>query len=722
MENSKRLLTIAFCALLFFTNSYGQVFKNFKEVNGVPLSATLGITQDKQGFMWFGTEAGLYRYNSKTFDQYHNGKQNNPKFIRDLATDSQGNIWVASLRSGLYLFEPDTDTFTNFEPDSADVNSLSHNSVNCVMVDRNNQVWAGTQHGLSQITKDHGKIRITRHLQTEFSAQTLQIRSLTEDKAGNIWMATGDGLVKMQNDGSKPKLYRIPSKKTQSHLSDLIFVYADNSGTIWLGSNGTGLYQFNPVTEKFKLIETLKAPNGELPRVSKMVPDSKGRYWMSTSSGLVYFDPLTSQIEWYENHPGDPNSLSSTALYSVYLDRQGGLWCGSHYVGVSYLHFDSPKFKSWPFAANDWRNRAFLSAWIGKGERKQIWAISDNIDQLIVFDSRGKSPSTFNLKLSKEADYYCFYLDKNDVLWAAGNAVLTSVDLRSGIYQHYPLIIEGQTVTVNSRTFAILKDSYDRFWIGGYYGLLLFDLKQGKFIMQNAPNASVRSIYEDSRHNIWVGSTNEVFRINSKNSVSLSPPIEKISVGPNQAEYFWRIAEDRSGNIWAAGTTSLFSYNSKNNRFEPNADVPGGHIKNVVPDDLGYLWLSAGHKLYRYHPQKKTLQSYGYDDGLPQNGQLIQGFGTTDASGNLYFLTNQGMFSFDPSAIAVNNNPPPSRAHFSETVQQESFYRRQYRAPGAATVENKRDYISARPGHFHTGLCATGLCTLPAEQICIQNR
>ena len=659
MENSKRLLTTAFCVLFFFTISYGQVFKNFKEVNGVPLSATLGITQDKQGFMWFGTEAGLYRYNSKTFDRYHNGKLNNPRFIRDLATDSHGNIWIASIRSGLYLFEPDTDTFTNFEPDSANVNSLSHNSVNCVMVDRHDQVWAGTQHGLSRITKDRGKIRITRHLQTEFSAQTLQIRSLTEDKTGNIWMATGDGLVKMQNNGSKPRLYRIPSPEKQIHLSDLIFVYADSSGMIWLGSNGTGLYQFNPFTERFKLIQTLRAPNGELPRVSKMAQDSKGKYWMSTSLGLVHFDPLTSQVEWYVNHPGDPNSLANTMLYSLYLDRQGGLWCGSFYVGISYLHYDSPRFRSWPFAANDPRNQPFSNGWLGKGKTKEIWSISINLDKLLVFNSVGKPPLTFNLKLSKEADYYCFLLDENDVLWAAGNAVLTSFNLRTGNYHHYPLIIQGQSVPVNARTFAILKDSYNRFWIGGYYGLLLFDEKQGIFLLQNAPNISVRSIFEDSRRNIWVGSTNEVYHVSSKNSASPAPVLEKIPVGPSMAEYFWRIAEDLSGNIWAAGTTSLFHYNPKNNRFEPNADIPGGYIKDVVPDKLGYLWLSAAHMLYRYHPQNRTLQSYDDGDGLPQNGQLIQGFGAKDGHGNLYFLTNQGSFSFDPSAIAVNKNTPP---------------------------------------------------------------
>ncbi|WP_229206154.1 hybrid sensor histidine kinase/response regulator transcription factor [Dyadobacter fermentans] len=652
----QRTMVLWACTFVLFAKAYGQVFKNFREVNGVPLSSTLGITQDKQGFMWFGTEAGLYRYDGKTFTAYQTGKEGNPKFIRDLSTDSKGNIWIASIRSGVYIYEPNTDTFINFDHDPANANSLSHNSVNCVITDQKKQTWAGTQNGLSRIINENGKFRITRHLQTEFFGQTLQVRSLAEDKAGNIWAATGDGLVKMRSDGSRPKLFRIPSSKPQIDLSQLLCVCVDESGIIWLGSNGTGLYQFNPVTEQFKLVETLKAPGGEHPRVSKMLPDGKGKYWMATNQGLVHFDPLTWQADWYVNRPGDSNSLGNTMLFSVYLDRQGGVWCGSFYAGVSYFHSDSPQFASWPFAVNDSRSRLFSNAWLGKGKAGQIWAVSDNLDQLLVFDTKGNNHLAFNLKLAKEADYYSFYLDQDNVFWSAGNSLLTSLDLRTGSYRHYPIIAEGESELVNARTFAIFTDSNGRFWIGGYYGLLLFNQKRGVFTRQAPTNISVRCIYEDSIHNIWIGCANEVYRINAKSSSVRVPTLEKISVGPETTNYFWRITEDPSGNIWAAGTNLLFQYNSKNNRFEPNADVPGGYIKDVVADKRGYLWLNATNKLLRYHPKNRTLQSYGYGDGLPQNGLLMQGAGTTDSRGNLYFVTNQGMFSFNPAAISISKD------------------------------------------------------------------
>jgi len=653
------ILTLA-CSVVLFADAYGQVFKNFREANGVALSTTLGITQDKQGFMWFGTEAGLYRYDGRTFNVYRSDKLNNPKFIRDLQTDTEGNIWIASTTSGLFRYDPDTDKFTQFEHDSANVNSLSHSSVNCVLIDRKKQIWAGTQHGLSRIVNDHGKIRITRHLQTEFSGQTLLVRSLSEDKAGTIWMATADGLVKMHNDGSKPRLYRIPAQKSQVLLNELIFVYADDSGTIWLGTNG-GLYQFNPGTQDFKFLETLRAPHGEFPRAYKMVADGKGKYWMATYSGLAHLDPVTLQADWYANRPGDPNTIANTSIFSLFRDRQGGLWSGSFYAGVSYLHFDSPRFSAWPFGADDSRIRSFSNAWFGKGKANKIWAISANQDKLLVFDIYGKNPSAFDLKLPEGADYYSFYLDENDILWAAGNAVLTSFSLRTKSYIHYPLRAEGESNTVNSRTFAILKDSNERFWIGGYYGLLLFDEKRGTFVKQTRPDISVRSIFEDSRRNIWIGCANEIYRINPRNGAAQAPPLEKIYVGHEITNYFWRIAEDPSGNVWAAGTSSLFLYRPKGNRFEPNEDVPGGNIKDVIADKQGYLWLNSAQQLLRYNPKNRRVQSYGYDDGLPQNSQLIQATGVNDANGRLYFETNQEMFSFDPAAIALNEDIPPIR-------------------------------------------------------------
>ena len=654
----QRMMIVFVCILAFYAKAYGQVFKNFREVNGSPLSTVLGITQDKHGFMWFGSEIGLYRYDGRVFDIYRADKEGNPKFIRDLLTDPDGDIWIASTTNGLYLYKPETDTFTNFLPDDANSKSLSHNSVNCVIIDRKKQVWVGTQHGLSRIVNDQGRRRVTRHLETGFSEQTLQIRSLAEDNADNIWMATADGLVKMRNDGSNPRLYRIPLRRKDFQRSDFIFAYADKRGTIWAGTSG-GLYQFNSVKEEFTLIDAFKAPNGEFPGVSKMISDGKGKYWMSTAFGLAHFDPQTMQAEWYANRPGDPNSLAYTSIFSLYKDRQGGLWCGSFYSGVSYMHFDSPRFRSWPFAVDDLRNKSFLNAWLGRGKTKQIWTVSDSQDKLLVFDSYGKKSKAFNLKLPKGGDYYSFYLDENDVFWAAGNSVFTSLNLRTGEYQHYSLTIEGQTVPVNSRTFAIFKDSEMRIWIGGYYGLLLFDQKQGKFMPQAPSTISVRSIFEDSRNNIWIGCANEVYRINSKDFASAAPRLEKVSVGPETTNYFWRISEDSSGDIWAAGTNLLFHYNSKSNRFEPNEVVPAGNVKDVVPDAQGYLWISSANKLYRYHPKKGTLQSYNHEDGLPQNGQLIQGFGTRDAKGNLYFLTNAGMFSFDPTAIEVSKDITP---------------------------------------------------------------
>jgi signal transduction histidine kinase/ligand-binding sensor domain-containing protein/CheY-like chemotaxis protein len=651
-------MAILVYTLIFFARGYGQAFKNVREVNGVPLSTTLGITQDKQGFIWFGAEAGLYRYNGQSFNLYRADEHKNPKYVRDLLTDPDGNIWVASMTSGLYRYQPDTDSFINFEHDSTNVNSLPDNSVNCVIIDRNKQIWAGTQRGVARITNDHGKSKVKRYLQTEFTRQAQLIRSLAEDKAGNIWMATGDGLVKMRNDGSNLHLYRIPSQKTQVQLSELIFVYADNEGTIWLGTYG-GLYQFNPVTEQFRLIETFRAPNGELPSACKMVPDGKGKYWVATFSGLAHFDPASLHAEWYVNRRGDPYSLGNTAIFSLYLDRQGGLWCGSFYAGVSYLHFDSPRFNPWPFTANDPRAQSFSNAWLGKGKTKQIWAISANQDKLLVFDVQGKNPSAFNLKLSKGADYYTFYLDENATLWAAGYSILTSFNLRTGAYHHYPLTIENASTPVNARTFAIFKDSKGRFWIGGYYGLLLFDQKRERFLRQTPASISVRSIFEDSRSNIWIGGANEIYRINPTEGASQTPALEKVSVGPEITNYFWRVAEDSSGDIWAAGTSSLYHYNSKYKRFEPNADVPGGNIRDVMPDEQGYLWINSAQKLLRYHPKNRTIQSYGYDDGLPQNSQLIQGTTITDANGNLYFETNQEMFSLDPAAIAVDGHIPP---------------------------------------------------------------
>jgi signal transduction histidine kinase/ligand-binding sensor domain-containing protein/CheY-like chemotaxis protein/methylphosphotriester-DNA--protein-cysteine methyltransferase len=654
MISFQRTLFCLLCLIASFNPVKAQSFRNFAEVDDEPIGPTFGITQDKSGVMWFGTTGSIIRYDTRTLKPYRSDAQRNPVFLdtRDVLCDSQGRIWAATA-SGLTLYDLNTGDIRQFRHDSLRANSLSSNYVNCIIEDSKGQLWLGTQHGVTRVTTGQGTIKISRHLQNEFSRETLNVKCLAEGKDGSLWIGTSDGLVQMPGNGGKARHYRLPVQAGETSANEFIAAYAGDDGAIWLGNSAGGLFRFDPGKQAFRLIEKFKSETGESPKVRDIISDGRGRLLLATSTGLAHFDPRTEDADWYVNNPGDPYSLPENSLYSLYRDNQGGLWLGSYFTGISYVHFDSPRFRRWPFLRGDAREKSFRNVWIGKGKRNVIWSISDNQDKLLVFDENGKNPSSIPLKLSAEADYYAFYLDQNDVLWAGGNTVLTSYDIRRGTYRHYPFKSPRQGNPLKGRTYAITEDSYGRFWVGGAYGLLLFDKQRGEYVVEPTVTHAA-TIFEDSRRSIWIGGKEGLYRI--KPGGSPIPAVEKI---PTQSDLViaWRVHEDKWGTIWAACHMSLLFYNPKTNRFELNTDIPQEAALDVVPDNQGYLWVNASSKLYRYHPRKRTLQSYGYQDGLPPKGTLMQSAGTSDRNGRLYFVSNEGAFTFDPAAISIEKHP-----------------------------------------------------------------
>ncbi len=658
MTTSKSILICLICTITFFTKTPGQSFKSITEVDNEPIGGIFGITQGKDGLMWFGSTSGLIRYDTRTLRCFRDDAKGNPILadIKDVHCDSQGNIW-AGTATGLTLYNPDLHSYRHFKHDSTQVNSLSSDYVSCITEDHTKQLWLGTRHGLTRIVTDQGVIKLSRHLQDEFNGDALNIQCLTSGKDGNLWLGTGDGLIAMQVTGGKPRLYRMPLTKKGTQSNEFNAIYAAENGTVWLGRSSGGLVGFDPDTENFRIIETLATSGGELPKIKKIVSDSKGKLLLATSSGLAHFDPLTGDTDWYVNQPGNPNSLPENSLFAMYRDRQGGLWLGSYYNGISYFHFDSPRFRPWPFTPGDPRGKSFVNAWIGKSRTDRMWSVSDAIDKLLLFDSNGKNSSTFPLTLDPQADYFSFYVDQQDVLWAGGNTVLTSYDTRKGTYRHYPFTIPGQANPLKGRTYKITEDSYGHFWVGGAYGLLLFDKQKGTFVKDTTVSYTA-TIFEDSHRTIWIGGHKGLYRITPEAADAPRPVVEKIQ-STTDLVIAWRINEDRSGKIWAACHTQLLSYNPESNQFELNTDVPREAALDVVPDNQGYIWINVSSRLYRYHPENRTLQSYGYQDGLPAKGILMQGAGTMDKDGNLYFVTNEGMFTFDPAAISIADQTSP---------------------------------------------------------------
>src|SRR5678815_1434031 len=138
-------IALLFASLLLFGPAQNRLHGQSITINAVapPEGKTFlhitGIVQDKQGYMWFGSKKGLYRYDGYNFISYKNDPLtlnslgNNS--LESLAVDSSGILWIGSFGSGLDRFDPTAEQFTHFRHDSTIAASLGNDTVTAILAD-----------------------------------------------------------------------------------------------------------------------------------------------------------------------------------------------------------------------------------------------------------------------------------------------------------------------------------------------------------------------------------------------------------------------------------------------------------------------------------------------------------------------------------------------------------------------------------------------------------
>ncbi|SDL20006.1 His Kinase A (phospho-acceptor) domain-containing protein [Siphonobacter aquaeclarae] len=626
-----------------------QVFLNYLDYDNAPVSTSMGIAQDHEGFMWFATINGLYRYDTRTFRLYAPKAADvhsiGSSYINDVRCDSHGTIWAAT-SGGLSRYDRETDSFTTFRHDEADPHTLSSNNILAIEEDRERKgYWVGSSRGLDYVQFRGGKAIVRRLQVSHLGFWAGSIHCVAETADGTIWAGTYDGLLSVNRDGKNMRLFRMQSGPDYPSRNEFNAIYADQKGSIWLGSNRAGLIRFDITGGTFHTVQEFGPERNELPNVSKILPDKNGKFWVATWSGLARFDPVSHQSVWYTHREENPLSLSDNLLYSLCQDHQGGIWTGNYYTGISYLYPNQSAMNaSKPFGA-------FKAIQLGKTPEGNIWAVNERRNTLSVYNVRTKAITDYPLHLPYPFTYNAFHLDDGQQLWCGGMSVLTCCNLRTGERKDYP--IAGK-LKRQGGIKAILCDSRGRMWIADPLRLMVFDPKTGQFHnpggMLSGSKGSISNIYyatEDSRGNIWLGGREEVLLLKSGATTMERIPVDRRNE-PGLPVLLLSVCEDAAGRMWFAfGQHGLQVYNPAQKRLERDSAVPE-MAEGLQSDPRGYLWISNSSRLIRYHPEKKTKQLVDYRDGLPLHGILRPGTCLKDNDNRLYWATTKGVFSHLP--------------------------------------------------------------------------
>ncbi|MBV6422136.1 MAG: Sensor histidine kinase RcsC [Ignavibacteriaceae bacterium] len=342
LEDSKSRLWVGTGDGLYLFNETAQTFKRIihdsSEVNSIINNTVDAIYEDSTGNVWFGTGGGLDRLDNSDEKFIHcwNEKINSSKqdggiySILSIFEDSDGVLWLGTW-AGLVEFKKENNSFTVYQNNPKDPQSLSTNYVSSICEDLNGNLWLGTD-GIDVFNKQSKKF--THYFYNESEPGGLshnRVSKILLDKSGTIWITTyGGGVNKYTPPNKYVKKYFL-EKKDIGTIGWQNFA-EDNSGKIWLGTEKK-LISFNPEKELFKE-ELLKE------KIETIFTDRNGTLWIhNTNTGALYYKKdKEEKLKQFYLSDGKP---FYEFVYSMDNCRDGTIWIGTHDGKI--LKFDQHK-------------------------------------------------------------------------------------------------------------------------------------------------------------------------------------------------------------------------------------------------------------------------------------------------------------------------------------------------------------------------------------------
>ncbi|MEQ8463833.1 two-component regulator propeller domain-containing protein [Coleofasciculus sp. E1-EBD-02] len=683
------------------TNAYAtEINHEFFHIGveeGLPQSCILAILQDSQGWIWFGTQDGLSRYDGYKFTIYKYNELNlktlSDNFILSIYEDKSGIVWVGTDNGGLNTFDRKTEQFTHYIHNPAKPNSLSSNSVWSIYEDSYNKLWIGTGGGgLNQFNRETGKFTHYKHNPNDpHSLSNNTVLSIYEDKLGRLWIGTGGGgLNQFNRETGKFTHYKHnPNDSNSLSNNTVLSIYEDKLGRLWIGTGGGGLNQFNRETGEFTHYKHNPNDSNSLSDniVSSIIEDESGNLWLTTSTwyktlygtALNKFNPETGVFTHYTNESNNPNSLSENTVVSILRDDSEIIWIGTGFSGINKLDTKEPKFfnpqneysRLYSLIDNhissvyEDRNRTL---WIGTFN-SGLDKISSETGQLTHYIHEPDNPSSLSSN-----KIWSIYEDHSSIVWiGTGGGGLNKFDQKTGQFTYYTHDKDNPHSLSDDYIWSIYEDHSGVLWIGTLHGgLNKFDRKIEQFThymyapddQNSLSDNNIFSIYEDKSGTLWIatinGGLNKFDRETEKFTRYTHDPNN-----PNSLSY------DRvlSINEYPAGTLWLGTYGGGLNKFDiatetfthytENDGLPSNSVVGILADDNGNLWLSTGNGLSKFNPEAETFRNYDVGDGLQGNEfDGVKAYAKTK-DGAMLFGGLNGFNLFYPDQVKDNPHIPP---------------------------------------------------------------
>jgi signal transduction histidine kinase/ligand-binding sensor domain-containing protein len=667
------------------TSSPPLRFEHLTVADGLPTNWAMSVLKDSYGFVWFGTHQGLARYDGTNLSVYRSDPED-PRtlpaaFVGMLYEDREKRLWVgfAWANAGMALYDRSCDCFHRYAP------RPGFYDVRAMVEDRKGRFWVGTEDGISSFDPARGMVK--HYPLKNATARTIYtpvVNALLEDRAGRLWVGTDGGLFRFDPEHESyepwpdnPKAPDDPFSLSRIAVWNLI---EDHDGTLWAATIGAGLQHGLPTTGRVQRY----LPDPENPasissaRVRGLAQDKSGQiYTGSENGGMSVLDPHTGRFTRYRPRLDDHSSLNSWSTWNLLIDDQGTLWVATHNGGVNWAAPAGPQFHTIEAQRGGLSDPHVTS--LLEDRRGHLWIGTDggglneldrSTDRFTLHRHDPKNPASVGSN-----SIFAMLEDSAGALWLGGwDAGLGRIDPATGRVTRFRENGADPYAIPSNNVWYVREVRGGELLVGTQNGPALFDRERGRFrrLSQEYPavgDGTTHMADEDAHGGLWLcghsfaGASTVVYLNRTSGTVRRYGSSNNSTPGPIPGVCL-AVHVDSRENVWIGTVGALYILEAGQEEFHPwtpVADMSNDEASNILEDEGGNIWVSAGPRLLRIaegarRPAKPRVDVFDRHDGF--HGPLPFGAAYRSPRGEMFFGGVGGVTTFFPREFRKNETPP----------------------------------------------------------------
>jgi signal transduction histidine kinase/ligand-binding sensor domain-containing protein len=651
------------------------VHESWTTDDGLPQNSVGAILQTRDGYLWFGTQEGLVRFDGVRFTTWD--RENSP-FLKSpdivaLAEAGNGDLYIGTRGGGVIRYRQGAmEVFDTSR-------GLTHGIVHALVPDASEGVWAVTDGGA-----DHISGGTVTPYPSKARLSGFGIRRALEDRTGCLWAASEGGLFCLKGGGAVTR-FTTADGLCSNNVRALVL---EKPGVVWAVTEG-GINRFEGGRLQCLYRKDLKGFT-----IRGCLRDSAGTLWLATQKGLASWSG--GELRLYTTKDG----LSNNDIWALFEDRDRNLWVGTLGGGID-------RFAGGRFSGLGSKN-GFGADQIGvivEDREGSLWIGSDDGGLHRLKDGKFKVlgvPEGLSFDL-----VWGIIQDRTGAMWVGTdhglnriqNGAIRQYFVKDGltndivqalfedrkgriwvgtwgggvtcIQEGKPVPFPHQKELANEYVTTILEDSEGTLWIGTFdHGLAV--MRDGGLtrytVKEGLPHNTIRMMHQDRKGNLWIGTEGGL--VLAKGG-TFKVYTTKEGLG---SDLIYEMYEDGEGTLWV-GTINGGLSRFKEGRFTNYTSKDGlfsDSIFTIQEDNAGGLWLSSNKGLFRIAKRdldafdRKGISaipctSYGREDGMRSfecNGST-QPCSCRARDGSIWVATTKGVVIIRPGPLPANPVPPP---------------------------------------------------------------